>query len=78
MLLALAVVLLVYGAALGHGFVHDDVTLLAESARLDDLRQLPRALVHDVFWLADGRVRPTAPGATRRRAASRRGPAGRC
>lgn len=51
--------LLLYGRALGHGFVHDDHALLERSVRLADWSQLPDALTHDLFWLADGAVRPS-------------------
>ena len=54
-LLALAL----YGQSLRFGFVHDDRVLLEGSARLAELRSVPSALVHDLFWLADGTVRPS-------------------
>lgn len=56
MLLATAVV---YGRSLSFGFVHDDVTLLQRSARLAGDATLVEALTRDLFWLADGRVRPS-------------------
>lgn len=52
-------VLLLYGRAIGHGFVHDDHELLEHSRRLADLGTLPTALGEDLFWLADGAVRPS-------------------
>lgn len=41
------------------GFVHDDRALLEDNARLADLSTLPTALLSDLFWLADGQVRPS-------------------
>ena len=48
-----------YGRALGYGFVHDDHALLEHSQRLADPSLLPEALRRDLFWLADGTVRPS-------------------
>ncbi len=58
-LLALLVTGLVHGAALQHGFVHDDRVLLADSPVLGDLSALPTALGRDLFWLAGDAVRPS-------------------
>lgn len=57
--LGVAVAVVLYGPAVGHGFVHDDRVLIEGSTRLAALSQLPAALVHDLFWLADGAVRPS-------------------
>ena len=51
--------MLVAAATLTLGFVHDDRALLEDNARLGDLSTLPSALLHDLFWLADGQVRPS-------------------
>lgn len=56
---SLALVAMLHGDALFHGFVHDDQALLEGSHRLADLSTLPTALTHDLFWLADGAVRPS-------------------
>ncbi len=56
---ALVLVGLVYGRAVGFGFVHDDRVLLEGSARLADLSSLPIALTRDLFWLGGGDVRPS-------------------
>lgn len=50
---------MLHGDALFHSFVHDDQALLQGSHRLADPSALPSALVHDLFWLADGAVRPS-------------------
>jgi hypothetical protein len=49
----------IHGRALGFGFVRDDHELIEQSARLHDLGMLPTALTKDLFWLADGHVRPS-------------------
>jgi hypothetical protein len=53
------VALVLYSPTVGHGFVHDDRVLIEGSTRLAELSQLPAALVHDLFWLAGGEVRPS-------------------
>ncbi|MBK9646580.1 MAG: hypothetical protein IPO67_15755 [Deltaproteobacteria bacterium] len=59
-LLQVAIVLfvwasLLYGRALGYGFVYDDVVLIAENSALGDLTTLPEALTHELFHFAEGR-----------------------
>ena len=59
-LLQVAIVLfvwasLLYGRALGYGFVYDDVVLIAENPALGDLTTLPEALTHELFHFAEGR-----------------------
>ena len=50
---------LIHGRSIGYGFVRDDHELIEQSARLHDLATLPTALTKDLFWLADGHVRPS-------------------
>ncbi|MDP6934460.1 MAG: hypothetical protein QGG40_16160, partial [Myxococcota bacterium] len=57
--LALGVTALVYGRAVAFGFVIDDTVLLEGSQRLARPGLLGQALVHDLFWLADGEIRPS-------------------
>ena len=47
--------LVLYGRALGYGFVYDDVVLIAENPALAELSTLPEALTHDLFHFAEGR-----------------------
>jgi hypothetical protein len=49
----------IHGQSIGYGFVRDDHALIEQSARLQDLATLPTALTKDLFWLADGHVRPS-------------------
>jgi hypothetical protein len=53
------IVLAIHGRSIGYGFVRDDHELIEQSARLHDLSTLPTALTKDLFWLADGHVRPS-------------------
>jgi Flp pilus assembly protein TadD len=48
-------VLVLYGRALGYGFVYDDVVLIAQNPALGDLATLPEALTHELFHHAEGR-----------------------
>jgi len=57
--LAVAWAVLLAAPTLTLGFVHDDRALLEGNARLADLSTLPTALFSDLFWLADGVVRPS-------------------
>lgn len=47
--------LVLYGRALGYGFVYDDVVLIAENPALAELGTLPEALRHELFHFAEGR-----------------------
>lgn len=47
--------LVLYGRALGYGFVYDDVVLIAENPALGELSTLPEALTHELFHHAEGR-----------------------
>jgi hypothetical protein len=57
--LAFVLVAAVHGQSIGYDFVRDDHELIESSARLRDLVTLPAALTKDLFWLADGNVRPS-------------------
>jgi hypothetical protein len=56
--LVVALVLALYGRALGFGFIVDDHALVANNAALADWSTLGQALGHDLFHFADVRASP--------------------
>ncbi len=49
---------MVFGQALGQGFVYDDLGLIRDNVALADLGTLPEALGHDLFHFASSRPSP--------------------